>query len=328
MKPANKNAALLLIFALATTTLGLAQVPEQRKDYVIGYGDLLAITLWQRPELNTEGRVTAAGDIELPLIGAVRAAGLTPNQLRDAILSRISLLDIRITQAAVVVREYASKIVYMTGSVLTPGKQKFEVIPNLWQLILEAGGPQPAALLNDVTIVRGEGPEAGKIIHVDLTRALEQGNIAALPPIYSGDTVHVPGLVTGAGGVAVSNLPVSPLERRDVVYVFGQVGTPGMFNLDRNMDLLDALVLAGGPTETANLKEVKLFFRGRQQAEMALIDMDHYMGHSIPLPLLLHSGDAVYVPRRKSVTPFIVETLRYAFFTAIAVGISSLVWNQ
>jgi polysaccharide export outer membrane protein len=325
MKPANKTVFLFLIFALAAT-LGLAQIPGERKEYVIGHGDLLAITFWQRPELNTEGRVTAVGDIELPLIGAVRAAGLTPNQLRDAILSRISLLDIRITQAAVIVREYASKIVYITGSVLTPGKQKFEVIPNLWQIILEAGGPQPTALLHDVTIVRGEGPEAGKIIHVDLTKALEQGNLASLPPIYSGDTVHVPGLATGEGGAGVSSLPVSPLERRDVVYVFGQVGTPGIFNLDKNMDLLDALVLAGGPTEAANLKAVRLFFRGRQHAEMALIDMDHYMRRSIPLPLLLHSGDAVYVPRRKSFAPFLGETARLLIGSAITVAISRLIF--
>jgi protein involved in polysaccharide export with SLBB domain len=322
MKPADKNVFLFLIFVLATT-FGLAQIPGDRKEYIIGNSDLLTITFWQRPELNTEGRVTAAGDIELPLIGAVKAVGLTPNQLRDAILSRISLLDIRITQAAVIVREYASKIVYMTGSVLTPGKQKFEVIPNLWQIILEAGGPQPTALLNDVTIVRGEGPEAGKIIHVDLTKALEQGNLASLPSIYPGDTVHVPGL---AGGEGSANLPVSPLERRNVVYVFGQVGTPGIFNLDKNTDLLDALVLAGGPTEAANLKEVRLFFRGRQQAEMALIDMDHYMRRSIPLPLLLHPGDAVYVPRRKSVAPFLGETARLVIGSAITVAITRLIF--
>jgi protein involved in polysaccharide export with SLBB domain len=320
MKSADKNVFLLLIFALAAATLGLAQIPDERKEYIIGHGDLLAVTFWQRPELNTEGRVTAAGDVELPLIGAVRAAGLTPNQLRDAILSRISLLDIRITQAAVIVREYASKIVYMTGSVLTPGKQKFEVIPNLWQIILEAGGPQPTALLNDVTIVRGDGQEAGKIIHVDLTKALEQGNLTSLPPIYPGDTVHVPGIATGERGTPVSNVPLSPLERRDVVYVFGQVLTPGVINLDKNnMDLLDALVRAGGPTETANLKEVRLFFRGRQQAEMALINLDRYMRRSTPLPLLLHPGDAIYVPRRRGFAPFLTETLRFAIPSALAV---------
>jgi len=310
------------LLLIATTRL-FAQAAPERQEYIIGAGDVLAISFWQKPELNTESRVTVAGNIELPLIGEVKAAGLSPGQLREAILSRISLLDIRITQAAVVVREYASKIVYVTGSVLTPGKLSFEVIPNLWQIILEAGGPQPAAVLNDITIVRSEG---GKIIRVDLTSALEQGNFASLPPIYLGDTVHVPGLSTGGeGGGSVST---SPLERREVVYVFGQVATPGVFNLDKNMDLLDALVIAGGPTEAANLKQVKLFFRGRQQAEMALIDMDRYMRRSIPLPLLLHPGDAVYVPRRRGISSLFGETVRYLLTSTAAVIVSGLIFRR
>lgn len=314
-----------MLFLLAGAVV-YTQAPTERQEYVIGSGDVLAVTFWQKPELNTESRVNVAGNIELPLIGAVKAAGLTPGQLRDAIISRISLLDIRITQVAVVVREYASKIVYVTGSVLTPGKLRFEVIPNLWQIVLEAGGPQPTALLNDVTIVRSEG---GKIIRADLTRALEQGDFSILPPIYPGDTVHIPGLPTaGEGGGTASSLPVSPLERREVVYIFGQVVQPGVFNLDKNMDLLDALVLAGGPTETANLKKVKLFFRGRQQAEMALIDMDHYMRRSVPLPLLLHPGDAVYVPRRRGFSPLLSEAARFVLGSTAAVLISNLVFGR
>jgi polysaccharide export outer membrane protein len=305
---------------------GPAQAADDRKEYVIGCGDLLSITFWQRPELNTEGRVTAIGDVELPLIGTIKAAGLTTSQLRDSILGRISLLDIRITQAAVVVREYASKVVYVTGSVLTQGKLKFEVIPHLWQVILEAGGPQPGALLNDVTVVRGDGSEAGKIIHIDLTRALEQGNIASLPTLYSGDTVHVPGLPTNERGNLMTNLPVSPLKHRDVIYVFGQVITPGIYNLEQNMDVLEALVLAGGPTEFANLKEVRLFFRGRHQAELALINMERYMRRSIPLPLVLHSGDAVYVPRRKSILPFLGQTLPYVMASAVSIVVSQLIF--
>ncbi len=317
---------MLLVLLWVPASQSEAQVTEPRNEYVIGHGDLLTITFWQRPELNAEGIVTAVGDVELPLIGAVKAAGLTPSQLRDTFLARISLLDIRITQAAVVVREYASKIVYVTGSVLNQGKQKFEVIPNLWQIILEAGGPQPGALLNDVTVVRGEGPEAGKIFHVDLTKALEQGHITLLPPIYRGDTVHVPGLPTSERGTPVAGLPVSPLNHRNVAYVFGQVGTPGIINLDKDTDLLEALVLAGGPTNAANLKQVRLFFRGRRQAEMALIDMEHYLRYSTPLPLLLHSGDAVFVPRRNSVLPFLGQTMPYVIASAVSVVVSRLIF--
>jgi polysaccharide export outer membrane protein len=310
----------LFVLAMLTPSRCLAQSQEDRKEYVIGHGDLLSITFWQRPELNTESRVTAAGDIELPLIGTMRAAGLTPSSLRDNILSRISLLDIRVTQVAVVVREYASKSVYVTGSVGAPGKLNFEAIPNLWQIILEAGGPLPAALLDDVTIVRGGGREAGKIIHVDLTNALEQGDFSLLPPIYPGDTVHVPGAPAGGAG-AVS---LSPLERRDVVSVLGQVASPGTFNLEKDMDLFDALVLAGGPTEAADLKNVKLFFRGRRHAEMAVVDMNRYMNRSVPLPLVLHSGDAIYVPRKSGLPPIVGEIGRLIITSVTSFLIFSL----
>ncbi|MEK7727439.1 MAG: polysaccharide biosynthesis/export family protein, partial [candidate division KSB1 bacterium] len=123
----------------------LAQSEGEKQEYVIGVGDLLSIKFWQRPELDTEARVSSNGKIEMPLIGAIPAAGLTVSRLRQDIVNRISLLDIRVSQASIVVREFGSKIVYVTGAVLTPGKLKFETIPNLWQIILEAGGPQSYA---------------------------------------------------------------------------------------------------------------------------------------------------------------------------------------
>jgi polysaccharide export outer membrane protein len=306
------------------TVSGSAQTPtqENRQEYIIESGDLLSITFWQKPEFNTEARVTAAGSIELPLIGTIQAAGLTPGKLRDVIVNRISLHDVRVTQVAVVVREYRSKNVYVTGSVLTPGKLQFEVIPNLWQILLEAGGPAPNAMLNDVTIVRGSGREAGRIIHLDLTSALERGDLSALPAIYPNDTVHIPGIAAGEG--TATSMPPSPLERRNVVYVFGQVTTPGVFNLDKNMDLLDAVVLAGGPTDAANLKEVGLYYRGRRQSQMAIVDLNKYMKRSIPLPLQLHPGDMVYVPRRRAFPPIVSEIGRFVLTTAASVLVFTL----
>ncbi len=290
--------------ALVVPTLAWAQTSQARQGYVIGTGDLLAITFWQRPELNTEARVVASGTIELPLIGTVQAAGLTTTKLRENIVSRVSLLDIRVTQAAVIVREYAGKTVYVTGAVLSPGKKSFEAIPNLWQIILEAGGPQPSATLNDVAIMRGSGPETGKTIHFDLATALERGDLSSLPPVYPGDNVNVPGTPEG---------PVPPVPPpSNVVHVFGNVAKPGIVDLDqeKEMDLFDALVLAGGPTDAANLKDVRVYFRGRRQAEVASIDMEHYMRRSTPSPLMLHAGDAIYVPRKKTLPPFVLEITR------------------
>ncbi len=319
----NKRWILPCLFVCIAAAVA-AQTPaqENRQEYIIESGDLLSITFWQKPEFNTEARVTAAGTIELPLIGTIQAAGLTPGKLRDVIVNRIALHDVRVTQVAVVVREYRSKNVYVTGSVLTPGKLQFEVIPNLWQIILEAGGATPNAMLNDVTIVRGSGREAGRIIHLDLTSALERGDLSSLPEIYPNDTVHIPGIAAVEGGTG--QMPTSPLERRDVVYVFGQVNNPGMYNLDKNMDLLDAVVLAGGPTDAAKLKEVGLYYRGRRQSQMTIVDLNEYMRRSIPLPLQLHPGDVVYVPRKRTFPPIVGEIARIAITSAASILIFTL----
>lgn len=294
----------ILYLTLAAANLQWAQTP---REYIIGNGDLLSITFWQRAELNTDARVTAAGTIELPLVGAIQAAGLTPSKLRDNIVSRVALLDIRVTQAAVVVREYASRTVYVTGSVLAPGKKSFEVIPNLWQIILECGGPRPEAQLQDVTIVRGSGVEAGKTIHIDVTEVLERGDFSTLTAVLPGDYINVPGKIEAEAQ------PLTGSDLQDKVHIFGEVARPGSFELQERMDLFDVIVLAGGPTAAANLKEVRLYFRGRRQAEVAVIDMNHYMRRSTPMPLMLHAGDAIYVPRAnsKTVASYLLEYSRY-----------------
>ncbi len=298
---------LALLFA-SVPQLGLAQSEGEKQEYVIGVGDLLSVKFWQRPELDTEARVSSNGKIEMPLIGSITAAGLTVNRLRQDIVNRISLLDIRVSQASIVVREFGSKVVYVTGAVLTPGKLKFETIPNLWQIILEAGGPQSYAQLNDVTIVRGSGPDAGRTLRVDLTSVIERGELASLPPVYPGDNVSVPGVpVTGVEGGGVA--PLANTQGK-IIHVIGQVAKPGVYELEKDMDVFDAMVRAGGPTELANLKDVRLYFHGQHQAEVALIDMEKYLKKPSPHPLKLHEGAAIYVPRKREMPRYVSEGIR------------------
>ncbi|NIA29608.1 MAG: hypothetical protein GWP06_06800 [Actinobacteria bacterium] len=304
---------LILITGLSGSN---AKAQNQQSEYIIGPGDLLAVNFWQKPEFNVQVRVSASGKIELPLIGTLQASGFTAAKLRNVIEGRISLLDVKVTQVAVLVKKFGSKSVYVTGAVIKPGKVNFEVIPGVWQIILEAGGPLPAANLDDVAIVRGSGKNAGHIIHVNLAEALEKGDISKLPSIYPLDTIHIGSTNVKSPGMTVP----SPLEQRELVYVFGQVATPGSFNLQKNMNLLDALVLAGGPTENADLKKVKLIFRGRRQAELAIVNMDKYLNGAVPIPLILHPGDAIYVPQKRKFLPSagdLIQTLLYLTATYV-----------
>ena len=257
------------------------------QEYVIGQDDILSIQFWQQPTLNTQVRVGQDGKIALPIIGSITAAGLTPTQLGERIVEKISIYNREITQATVVVTEYGSKKVYLTGQVLAPGKYTFETIPNLWKAILEAGGPTQTALLSGVTIIRGEGE---KPIVVDLTRFLETGDASLLPALRSGDTVYIPGLSPGGGSTELGGKRI---------YLYGEVARPGAYSIEKNLSLLAAIVLAGGPTPEANLSEVTVVSQGIPYSRIAKVNLA--AGHSgVPTPFLLRPGDTVFISRRSS----------------------------
>lgn len=90
-------------------------------DYPIGPGDVLTITVPQVPEIqDAKVRVTTAGTIELPLIGAVQAGGLTEEQLEAALDQKLSAIMYS-PQASVFVNEYHNREVAVIGAVNRPG---------------------------------------------------------------------------------------------------------------------------------------------------------------------------------------------------------------
>ena|ERR1700674_1867688 len=69
----------------ANEKLAGATIESQASESRIGPDDLLNITIFEAPEMNSTVRVSASGEISLPLLGAVHAAGLTPREL-EAVL--------------------------------------------------------------------------------------------------------------------------------------------------------------------------------------------------------------------------------------------------
>lgn len=322
-----KIAVIILVF---TGCLMMSIAPLMAQEYKIGPEDVISITFWQQPQLNTNTRVNQDGSIILPVIGSMTAGGLTPTELANKIVGRISLFNKNISQASVVVVQYGSKKIYVTGHVLQPGKYAFEVMPDLWKIILEAGGPAETAKLSEVKIIRG-GAEAGKSVTVDLTEFLSEGDMSRLPPIYPGDTIHVPGISqqpgtapsAGPGGVTATQVT------EDVVYIYGQVARPGGYQFTRNLSLLEAIVIAGGPTPVAKLDEVKIIMRDDHYASVATVNLERYSKQGSPAPFLLNPGDTIFIPERK--TSAIVQTLRQGILyeilrVAITAGTSMLIY--
>ncbi|MCI0496492.1 polysaccharide biosynthesis/export family protein [candidate division KSB1 bacterium] len=275
------------------------------QEYKIGTEDLLSITFWQQPDLNSNVRVSQNGTIILPVIGSITAAGLTPTDLANKIVSKISLFNRSISQASVIVTEYGSKKVYVTGYVLQPGKYAFEVIPDIWKIILEAGGPAQNARLSKVKIIRSPS-SAKKAVTVDLTTYLQNGDPSALPPIYPGDTIHVPGVVAEGSGTGAGNTSVADAieDGESSFYIYGQVVRPGGYPCNKKLNILEAIILAGGPTPAAKLDEVKVIYKGDSSGNLrtsvATIDLEKYTRNGVPTPLALNPGDTIYIPEKKN----------------------------
>lgn len=293
------RAAILHLAAVVFISVIGAQLCAQ--EYIIGPDDELSITFWQQPNLNTVVRVTKNGTINLPVIGTIKAAGLTSSALANKIVDKISIFNRRISQASVIVTNYGSKSIYVTGYVNQPGKYSFEVIPNLWKIILEAGGPAETAKLDAVTVIRA-GKRGEKKIAVDLAEYVNSGDDSMLPPIYPGDTIHIPG-VNPEQAIGASGAPggvISTAVSEDIIYIYGQVARPGGYQFTQDLTLLEAIVIAGGPTQMAKLNDVRIITKGTPYSTVASVDLEKYSRDGAPIPFLLKPGDTIFIPQQKS----------------------------
>jgi len=278
-----------LLFNLIFFNLSMAE------EYTIGPEDVLTITFWQESELNSVVTVKQDGKVALPIVGEITAAGLSPSELSSKIVEKISFYNKNISQATVVVTQYNSRSVLVQGQVLSPGKYGFEKIPSLWEVVREAGGPTESADLTNVTIVRG-GDEVGKIDKVNLDKHLRQGDLSRLPQLKPGDTVNIPRLNVG---VASEISPPAQFQGREIYYIYGQVGKPGVYTLTETIDLLDAIALAGGATTGADMKRVKVICKGERYSQVINVDMDKYINQGNLPRYMVKPEDTVILSARE-----------------------------
>ncbi|MDZ7265852.1 MAG: polysaccharide biosynthesis/export family protein [candidate division KSB1 bacterium] len=327
---------LLVLLSLAGFT-GAARA----QDYVLEKGDVIQVAFWQEPSLNTQARIDAEGKIDLPLIGRVPAGGKTIAQLSSSIVEKISVYNKKITQATVTVIEYGSRAIYISGAVARPGRYTFQELPNVWKAILEAGGPAANAQLSQVQIFRG-GETASRIETVDVTSAFESGNVKDLPRLQPGDYLNVPSITppTAGGGAEGGMSPTAIAGNpRNAIYVFGMVARPGVYPFEKDLDVLQAIVRAGGPammqTSSNNrapiepdLRRVRLISLGAETPVVYVINIKDYTKQAAPLPLPLRPGDTIYIPGRANYGSFILaNTLVQVLTGTVSILTSYLLLN-
>jgi polysaccharide export outer membrane protein len=157
-------------------------------NYQIGIKDSLAIDVFDVPTLSQTVEVDHTGSINLPLIGQVQAAGLTTNQLSQAIAAALSAKYMKDPIVTVSVKDAASKKVTVDGSVVQPGMYEIAPGTTLTQAVALAHGADQVADVHHVAIIRGQG--AARTISVFDLDDIRDGK-AADPSINPDDTVVV-----------------------------------------------------------------------------------------------------------------------------------------
>lgn len=163
--------------------------PTEVGPYQIGSDDVIDVMVWKQPQLSSRLRVGSDGYITMPLIGQVRAAGLTTTKLQTDLTDQFAKY---VHDPEVTVRIYnpASRVFYVIGEVTKPGMYPLMSGEVLSQALAAAGGPTEYANLRKIKIMRRESDQA-----VEMTvnyKAIANGELAADVPLRRADTIVVP----------------------------------------------------------------------------------------------------------------------------------------
>ncbi len=171
-------------------------VKESGYRYTVGPEDVLEISVWRNDDLSKVVTVRPDGVLSLPLVGDIKAAGLTPSELRDSIVDHLKEFQETVV-VSVIVLEVNSLNVFILGEVAKPGSYTLKRRTSVLQAIAIAGGFTQYASKNKMVLVReetineaGKGAEKIRIRFDDLVKVgSKQNNKYLLRP---GDTIFVP----------------------------------------------------------------------------------------------------------------------------------------
>jgi len=224
--------------------------------YVLGPEDQITIRALDAEEISDKPfTVDNSGFVTLPMLGRVKAAGLTVPQLETTIADRLKQFLWQ-PQVAITVSEFHSQPVSVIGAVNTPGVQQLRGRKTLVEALSSAGGLRPDAG-HEISIQRrieqGAIPLPGA--HVDSTGEFSLAKVS-LPEIMN--NIHPEENITVKANDVIS------VPRGDVIYVVGEVKKSGGFPMDERetLSVLKALSLSEGLLPTASMNGVRIIRSG------------------------------------------------------------------
>jgi polysaccharide export outer membrane protein len=281
-------AALALALAAPAWTQNLRAVPDLGANLpaqAVGPNDLIAVSVYDAPELSRTVRVGADGFIRLPMLRAlIKAQGLLPDALETAIATALRQEEILVDPfVTVTIAEYHSRPISVAGAVKQP-------------LVFQAEGP--TTLLQAIARAEGLRDDAGREILVSqMQPGLDD------KPVMLTRRILVRGLIDDADPAL--NLKLTGGEEIRVpeigrVYVVGNVKKPGAFPVQDGSDttVLQMLALAEGLMPYAT-NEAYIYRReGSGAKNEIVVPLDKIMQRKAP-DVPMTANDILYIPDNK-----------------------------
>ncbi len=257
--------------------------PAPAEEYVIGTRDTLKVTIWGQDDLSKEYPVESDGYIAFPLVGRVKAAGLTPTAFAAALRAVLEKDYLVNPQVLVSVKEFQSQKVHVNGEAEKPGIYFLSGPTTVRDILSRAGGLAKTAG-TQVLLVRGNDargaagqPVGATTKRLDLARVMS-GDPAENLPVVDGDSIVIP--------------------KGNTFFIMGEVKKPGAYPLDRETNILEGITLAGGFTDKASPGRVRVIrstLDGGQQ--VISVNMNDVIKRGEPAKAIpLRENDVVVVP--------------------------------
>jgi len=270
------------------------QLPQDtvRPNYVLGPNDQILIRAPEADEINQKPfRIDGDGNVNMPLVGRIHAAGMTLQELEVDLVRRLREY-IREPQVFVDVVQFRSAPVYFVGLFMRPGIYPLQGNRTLTEMLSSVGGMQPYASR-----------------HITVTRHEEYGAIplpgAIVDPEKKVSTVEISlgslrQNVNPAENILLQPYDVITVGRAELVYVNGEVLRIGGIELGEreSISVMQALSQSGGFSKDAKRERVRILRPIETTNRRTVIEVDAkalFDGKGIDVPLL--PGDIVYIPR-------------------------------
>ena len=276
--PFSRATLIALIVVSALVSSGGAQ------EYTIGAGDVLKVIVWGHEDLSKEYPVAHDGYMPFPLLGRIKASGLTIEQLGERLRTLLEKDYLVNPQVIVAVKEYLSQKVQILGEAEKPGLYYLTGPTTLVEMLSRAGGLGKTAG-RELIILRGArdgaapGTRAGTtILRLDMRK------------VMAGD---------GTDNVRLERDDMIFVPKAQSFFVLGEVRKPGTFAIERETTVLEAITQAEGFTDKAASSGVKVLRRmadGKQET----VSLD--LSGSVPKEKLfkVQDGDTIMVPKGNS----------------------------